>query len=114
MKGETRGGVSDNRQSGLGGNGQGKGTGGQGPRDESRRATKRETCGGVSESGGRGRRKQRNIPMGPGNRSLWSGEPWANHGEPDHGKSGKYPRHHDSREASVGVRVDPEAPGSTA
>ena len=48
------------------------------------------------------------------NWSPWSGEPWANHGEPDHGKSGKCPELRDGREVSAGVRVDLEIPGSMA
>ena len=55
-----------------------------------------------------------NSPVGLGNQSPWSGEPWANHGKPDHGKSGKYPELRDGREVFAGVRVDPEAPGSMA
>ena len=55
-----------------------------------------------------------NSPMGLGNQSPWSGEPWANHGEPDDGKSGKCPELRDSREVSAGVRVDLENPGSMA
>ena len=53
-----------------------------------------------------------NSPVGLGIQSPWSGEPWANHGEPDNGKSGKCPEHQDCREVSAGVRVDPEVPGS--
>ena len=49
-----------------------------------------------------------------GNQSPWSGESWANHGEPDHGKSGKCPELRDGREVSAGVRVEPEVPGSMA
>ena len=48
------------------------------------------------------------------NQSPWSGKPWAIHGEPVHGKSGKCPELRDSREVSAGVRVDPEVPGSMA
>ena len=55
-----------------------------------------------------------NSPVGLGNGLPRSGEPWANHGEPDHGKSGKYAELRDSREVSAGVRVDPEVPGSMA
>ena len=51
-----------------------------------------------------------NSPVGLGNQSPWSGEPWANHGEPDHGKSGKCPELRDGREVSAGVRVDLETP----
>ena len=51
-----------------------------------------------------------NSPMGLGNQSPWSGEPWANHGEPAHGKSGKCPELRDGREVSAGVRVDLEMP----
>ena len=47
-----------------------------------------------------------NSPMGLGNQSPWSGEPWANHGEPGHGKSGKCPELRHGREVSAGVRVD--------
>ena len=53
-----------------------------------------------------------NNPVGLRNQSPWSGEPWANHGEPDHGKSGKYPELRDGREVSARLRVDPEVPGS--
>ena len=53
-----------------------------------------------------------NSPVELGNQSPWSGEPWANHGEPGHGKSGKCPELRDGHEVSAGVRVDPEAPGS--
>ena len=53
-------------------------------------------------------------PLVLGNQSPWSGEPWANHGEPGHGKSGKCPELRDGREVSAGVRVDPEVPGSMA
>ena len=55
-----------------------------------------------------------NSPGGLRNQSPWSGEPWANHGEPGHGKWGKCPELQDGREVSAGVRVDPEAPGSMA
>ena len=55
-----------------------------------------------------------NSPMGLGNQSPWSVKPWANHGEPGHGKSGKCPELQDGREVSAGVRVDPEVPGSMA
>ena len=55
-----------------------------------------------------------NSPVGLGNQSPWSGEPSANHGEPDHGKSGKCPEHQDGREVSAGVEVDLEVPGSMA
>ena len=51
-----------------------------------------------------------NNPVGSGNQSPWSGEPWANHGEPGHGKSGKCPELRDGREVSAGLRVDPEGP----
>ena len=53
-----------------------------------------------------------NSPVGLRNQSTWSGEPWANHGEPDHRKLGKCPEVRDSREVSAGVKVDPEVPGS--
>ena len=39
-----------------------------------------------------------NSPVGSGNQSPWSGEPWANHEEPDHGKSEKCPELRDSCE----------------
>ena len=52
--------------------------------------------------------------MGLGNQSPWCGEPWANHGEPGHGMSGKFPELQDGREVSAGMRVDPEVPGSMA
>ena len=55
-----------------------------------------------------------NSPVGLRNQSPWTGEPWANHGEPGHGKSGKYPELRDGREVFAGVRVDPEVPGSKA
>ena len=55
-----------------------------------------------------------NSPVGLGNQSPWSGELWANHGEPDYGKSGKYPELRDGLEVSAGVRVDLEIPGSMA
>ena len=55
-----------------------------------------------------------NSPVGLGNQSPWSGEPWANHGEPDHGKSGKCPEPRDGREVSAEVRVHLEIPGSMA
>ena len=55
-----------------------------------------------------------NSPVGLGNQSPWTGEPWANHGGPGHGKSGKCPELWDGREVSAGVRVDPEAPRSMA
>ena len=55
-----------------------------------------------------------NSPVGMGNQSPWSGEPWANHGDPGHGTSGKCPELGDGREVSKGVRVDREAPGSMA
>ena len=55
-----------------------------------------------------------NSPVGLGNQSPWSGEPWANHGEAGHRKSGKCPEPRDGREVSAGVRVDPEAPKSMA
>ena len=55
-----------------------------------------------------------NSPVVLGNQSPWSGEPWANHGEPGHRKSGKCPELRDGREVSTGVRVDPEVPGSMA
>ena len=55
-----------------------------------------------------------NSPVGLGNQSPWSGEPWGNHAEPDHGKSGKFPVLRDGREVSAGVRVDLEIPGTMA
>ena len=55
-----------------------------------------------------------NSPLGLGNQSPRSAEPWVSHGESDHGKSGKCPESRDGREVSAGVRVDPEVPGSTA
>ena len=65
--------------------------------------------------GGEGRPKApSNSPVGVGNLSPWSGKPWANNGEPGHGKSGKCPEIRDGREVSAGVRVDPEVPGSMA
>ena len=53
-----------------------------------------------------------NRPVGLGNQSPWSGEPWANHW--DQGKLGKCPESWDSCEVSAGVRADPESPGSRA
>ena len=70
---------------------------------------------GERDMGWEGRPKApSNSPVGLGNQSPWSGEPWANHGEPGHGKSGKCPELRDGREVSAGVRVDPEVPGSMA
>ena len=60
------------------------------------------------------RRLLSNSPMGLGNQSPWSGEPWANQGEPDHGNSAECPELRDSGEMSAGLRVDPEVPGSKA
>ena len=73
-------------------------------------------CGeGEQDMGWEGRPKApSNSPVGLGNQSPWSGKPWANHGEPGHGKSGKCPELRDSRGVSAGVRVDPEVPGSMA
>ena len=68
----------------------------------------------VLESGFEFGQAPSSSPMGLGNRSPWSGEPWANHGEPGHGKSGKCPELRDGREVSAGVRVDLEIPGSMA
>ena len=53
-------------------------------------------------------------PVGLRNQLPWSGEPWANQGEPGHGKLGKCPELRDGREVSAGVRVDPEVPWSMA
>ena len=53
-------------------------------------------------------------PHGIGKPVAMDGEPWANHGEPDHGKSGKCPELQDGPEVSAGVRVDLENPGSMA
>ena len=55
-----------------------------------------------------------NSPVGLGNQSPWSGEPWANHGETGGGKSGKCPDHWDDREVFAGVRVEPESFASMA
>ena len=73
-------------------------------------------CGeGKRDMGWEGRPKApSNSPVGLGNQSPWSGKPWANHGEPGHGKSGKCPELRDNREVSAGVRVDPEVLGSMA
>ena len=73
-------------------------------------------CGiGEWDMGWEGRPKApSNSPMGLGNQSPWSGEPWDNHGEPDHGKSGKCSKLRDGCEVSAGVRVDLEIPGSMA
>ena len=62
----------------------------------------------------RGPKAPSNSTVGLENQSPWSGEPWANHAEPGHGKSGKCPELQDGREVSAGVRVDPEFPGSMA
>ena len=48
------------------------------------------------------------------NQSPSNIEPWANHGEHDHWKSGKCLELRDGPEVSTGVRVDPEAPASMA
>ena len=65
------------------------------------------------DMGSEGRQKApSNSPVGWGNKSPWSGKPWANHGQPGHGKWGKCPELRDGREGSAGVRVDPEVPGS--
>ena len=53
-------------------------------------------------------------PRGIGNWLPWSGEPWADHGEPGHGTFGKRLGLWDSCEVSPGVRTDPEAPMSKA
>ena len=53
-----------------------------------------------------------NSPVGSGNQSPWSGEPWANHEEPGYGKSGKCPDLGEGHEVFAGVRVDPEVPRS--
>ena len=55
-----------------------------------------------------------NSPVGLGNQSPWSGEPWANHGEPGHGKLGKCPELRDGREVSAGMRGHPKFLGSMA
>ena len=55
-----------------------------------------------------------NSPVGLKNQLPWSGEQWANHGDPGHEKSGECPEHLDGCEVSAGVRVDPEVPGSMA
>ena len=70
---------------------------------------------GERDMGWEGRPKApSNSPVGLGNQSPWSGEPWANDGEPGHRKSGKCPELRDGGEVSAGVRVDPEVPGSMA
>ena len=70
---------------------------------------------GERDMGWEGRPKAPSIsPVGLGNQSPWSGEQWANHGEPGHGKSVKCPELRDGREVSAGLRVDPEVPGSMA
>ena len=53
-----------------------------------------------------------NSSVVSGNQSPWTGEPWANHWEPGHGKSGKCLELRKGREVSTGVRADPEASGS--
>ena len=63
---------------------------------------------------GRETESAKQQPRGIGKLVAWSGEPWANHGKPDHGKSGKCPELRDGREVSAGVRVDLEIPGSMA
>ena len=70
---------------------------------------------GERDMGREGRPKApSNSPVGLGNQSPWSGEPWANHAEPGHGNSGKCPELRDGREVSAGVRIDPKVPGSMA
>ena len=70
---------------------------------------------GERDMGWEGRPKApSNSPLGLENQWPWSGEPWDNHEEPGHGKSGKCPELRDGREVSAGVRVDPEVPGSMA
>ena len=73
-------------------------------------------CGiGEWDVGSEGRPKApSNSPVGLGNQLPCSGEPWANHGEPDDGKLGKCPELRDGPEVSPGVRVDLEIPGSLA
>ena len=73
-------------------------------------------CGkGERDMGLDGRRKApSNSTVGSGNQSPWTGEPWANHGEPGRGKSGKSSELREGREVSPGVRVDPEASRSMA
>ena len=73
-------------------------------------------CGeGERDMGWEGRPKAPSkSTVGLGNQSPCSGKPWANHGEPGHGKSGKCPELRDVREVSAGVRVDPEVPESMA
>ena len=57
---------------------------------------------GERDMGSEGRPKApSNSPVGLGNQSPWSGEPWANHGEPGDGKSGKCPELLDGREVSA-------------
>ena len=53
-------------------------------------------------------------PVGLGNQSPSTREPWANHGEPGHGKFGKCAELRDGREVFAGSRVDPEVLGSMA
>ena len=67
-----------------------------------------------SGTGETGQKARSNRPVRLGNQSPWSGEPWANHGEPGHGKSGKCREPRDSREMSARVIADPEARGSRA
>ena len=55
-----------------------------------------------------------NSRVGLENQSPWSGELWANHGKPDHGKLRKCPGPLDGRKVSAGVGVVPEAPWSMA
>ena len=70
---------------------------------------------GERDMGWEGRPKApSNSPVGLGNQSPWSVEPWANHGESGDGKSGKCSELWDGREVSAGVRVDPEVPRSMA
>ena len=45
--------------------------------------------GSRSNKGKRGTGKRKESPMGSAGRSLWRGEPWANHGDLDNGKSGE-------------------------
>ena len=52
-----------------------------------------------------------NSPVGLGNQSPWSGEPWANHGEPGHGNSGKCPELRASRRAWMTTKCIREPSG---
>ena len=71
--------------------------------------------GGESRGTGEiGQQTPSNRPLGLRSQSPWSGEPWVNHREPGHRKSGTCPESRDGRQVSAGMRADPEAPRSRA